>query len=150
MALNGPLDPETRDNLNRSHAASKVKILLYFQNLPDVNHAFRTSYSRSMICWYAQLMISIPRPILYFQDLARLESGNQTSFNQPFDLCSAVEEAAYSYRHEAERRNIGFNLDVVRCPHMVVGDAKKIRTVVQNLTANARKYLFSSLPYILT
>ncbi|TFK40714.1 hypothetical protein BDQ12DRAFT_697388 [Crucibulum laeve] len=106
MALNGPLDLETRDNLSRSHAASK-SLLFTINDLLD---------------------------------LTRLESGNETSFNEPFDLHFAIEDATLLYRKEAERRDIKFNLELNDSPITVVGDAKKIRTVVQNLTANALKY----------
>ncbi|KAJ7043873.1 phytochrome-like protein [Mycena alexandri] len=106
MALNGPLDDETRDNLNRSHAASK-SLLFTINDLLD---------------------------------LTRLESGNETSFNEPFDLQDAIEDATHLYRKEAQRRSIEFKMDLERSPKTVVGDSKKIRTVVQNLTANALKY----------
>ncbi|KAF8158228.1 hypothetical protein B0H34DRAFT_446175 [Crassisporium funariophilum] len=106
MALNGPLDNETRDNLSRSHAASK-SLLFTINDLLD---------------------------------LTRLESGNETSFNEPFDLHFTIEEATHLYKKEAERRNIKFTLDLAESPTIVVGDAKKIRTVVQNLTANSLKY----------
>ena len=43
------------------------------------------------------------------------------------------------YRNEAARRGLKFDVDISRCPKTVVGDARKIRTVVANLTANARK-----------
>lgn len=55
-----------------------------------------------------------------------------------------IEEATHSYRTEARRRNIGFKLSVVQIPKNVIGDAKKIRTVVSNLTANARMSSFAS------
>ncbi|TDL22224.1 hypothetical protein BD410DRAFT_788955 [Rickenella mellea] len=106
MALNGPLDNETRENLSRSHTASK-SLLFTINDLLD---------------------------------LTKLESGKETSFNEPFDLQVAIEEAVNLYRNEATRRNLEFNLDLVKCPKMVIGDAKKIRTVVANLTANAVKY----------
>jgi len=106
MALNGPLDDETRDNLNRSHAASK-SLLFTINDLLD---------------------------------LTRLESGNETSFNEPFDLQDAIEDATHLYRKEAQRRNISFKMQLEQSPKTVVGDAKKIRTVVQNLTANSLKY----------
>ncbi|KAF5362908.1 hypothetical protein D9758_007118 [Tetrapyrgos nigripes] len=106
MALNGPLDFETRHNLSQSHAASK-SLLFTINDLLD---------------------------------LTRLESGNETSFNEPFDLCDAIRDAASLYQNEASRRNILFDLDVSESPKIVVGDSKKIRTVVQNLTANALKY----------
>ncbi|KAJ7081401.1 hypothetical protein B0H15DRAFT_913009 [Mycena belliarum] len=109
MALNGPLDDETRDNLNRSHAASK-SLLFTINDLLD---------------------------------LTRLESGNETSFNEPFDLPDAIEDATHLYRKEAQRRKIAFKMELAQSPKIVVGDAKKIRTVVQNLTANALKYTTS-------
>ncbi|KAF7299237.1 ATP-binding cassette transporter [Mycena indigotica] len=106
LALNGQLDDETRDNLNRSHAASK-SLLFTINDLLD---------------------------------LTRLESGNETSFNEPFDLQFTIEDATHLYRKEAQRRNLDFRLDLDQSPKTVVGDAKKIRTVVQNLTANSLKY----------
>ncbi|EPQ54663.1 hypothetical protein GLOTRDRAFT_116494 [Gloeophyllum trabeum ATCC 11539] len=108
MALNGPLDLETRDNLSRSHAASK-SLLLTINDLLD---------------------------------LTRLESGNETSFSEPFNIRAAIEEAVQLYRNEASRRNIDFILEIDLSEHqtMVVGDAKKIKSAVANLTANALKF----------
>ncbi len=106
LAMNGPLDMETRENLSRSHAASK-SLLFTINDLLD---------------------------------LTRLESGNETSFNEPFDLHQSIEEATQLYRNEARRRGLVFDLDLTTCPRRVVGDARKIRTLVANLTANALKY----------
>ncbi|KAK0487234.1 phytochrome-like protein [Armillaria novae-zelandiae] len=106
MAMNGPLDKETRDNLSQSHFASK-NLLFTINDLLD---------------------------------LTRLESGNETSFNQTFNLPAAVEEAISPYRSEAQRQSIDFILDISESPKEVIGDARKIKTVVQNLTANALKY----------
>ncbi|KAF7981483.1 hypothetical protein HWV62_33533 [Athelia sp. TMB] len=103
MALDGPLDVETRDNLNMSHAASK-SLLFTINDLLD---------------------------------LTRLESGHETSLNESFDLKDAIEEATRVYKNEASRRNIEFTLDVSNSPGMVIGDIKKIKTVVANLTANS-------------
>ncbi|KAF9651648.1 hypothetical protein BDM02DRAFT_3090893 [Thelephora ganbajun] len=105
LALNGPLDRETRENLNQSHAASK-SLLFTINDLLD---------------------------------LTRLESGQDTSFNEPFDLHHTIEEATHIYRNEARRRNLQFAFEVSG-PRVVVGDSRKIRTVVANLTANALKY----------
>ncbi|KAK7056633.1 hypothetical protein VNI00_002350 [Paramarasmius palmivorus] len=106
MALNGPLDGETRDNLSHSYNASK-SLLFTINDLLD---------------------------------LTRLESGNETSFNEPFDLRHAIEDSTYLYRKEAARRKLSFKLETENAPKMVIGDARKIKTVVQNLTANALKY----------
>ena len=106
------------------------------------------------------------------QDLARLESGGETSFNEPFNLRETITDAIQLYkyvlfpfslflldfsdpgpiylcgwnRNEAKRRNIDFDLDLSGSPHVVIGDAKKIRTVVANLTANAGK-CFTPRPF---
>ncbi|KAH9950617.1 hypothetical protein B0H21DRAFT_686389 [Amylocystis lapponica] len=73
-------------------------------------------------------------------DLTRLESGNETSFSEVFDLHRAICDATLLYRNEAARRGLGFRLDLAGCPKFVIGDTRKIRTVVANLTANALKY----------
>ncbi|TRM64908.1 hypothetical protein BD626DRAFT_454990 [Schizophyllum amplum] len=106
LALNGHLDGETRDNLSRSHAASK-SLLFTINDLLD---------------------------------LTRLEIGGETAFNEPFDLQAEIIDATRIYRNEAERRKLTFMIDVTSGPSKVVGDAKKIKTVVQNLSANALKY----------
>ncbi|KAF4605638.1 Light-sensor Protein kinase [Pleurotus pulmonarius] len=106
MAMNGQLDVETRDNLRRSHAASK-SLLFTINDLLD---------------------------------LTRLESGNETSFHEVFNLSEVVKDAAHLYSKEAERRGIAFAVDVSECPTFVIGDAKKVKTVIQNLTANALKF----------
>ncbi|KAG5648399.1 hypothetical protein DXG03_004973 [Asterophora parasitica] len=106
MALDGPLENDARENLSRSHTASK-SLLFTINDLLD---------------------------------LTRLESGKETSFNEPFDLPETIKKATHLYRKEAERRHVEFQLDLDGSPRMVVGDATKIRTVVQNLTANSLKY----------
>ncbi|KZV68824.1 hypothetical protein PENSPDRAFT_686959 [Peniophora sp. CONT] len=73
-------------------------------------------------------------------DLTRLESGNETSFNEPFDLPGTIADATNLYKTEALRRGLKFELDTVGAPRIVVGDPSKIRTVVANLTANSLKY----------
>ncbi|KAI0248306.1 hypothetical protein BJV78DRAFT_1131762 [Lactifluus subvellereus] len=73
-------------------------------------------------------------------DLTRLESGNKTTFNEPFDLQSIIIEATNMYKHEAQRKGLDFELDISGSPRMVVGGSSKIKTLVANLTANALKY----------
>ncbi|GJJ15639.1 hypothetical protein Clacol_009917 [Clathrus columnatus] len=106
LALNGALDNETRENLTRSHTASK-SLLFTINDLLD---------------------------------LTRLESGGETSFNEPFDLHACVDEAVHLYKIEAGRRGLTFQVTSADSPRFVIGDAKKIRTVLGNLVANALKY----------
>jgi signal transduction histidine kinase len=68
-----------------------------------------------------------------------LETGNELAFNEPFNLKQAITDAAQLYINEASRRKLQFNLELSQCPDRVVGDSKKIQTVVANLTGNARK-----------
>lgn len=56
MALDGPLDGETRDNLSQSHAASKVLPQLY--RSPRCSCSFRACSSLSMTCWYTPNVFS--------------------------------------------------------------------------------------------
>jgi signal transduction histidine kinase len=63
-------------------------------------------------------------------------------FNEPFDLSTAVMEATDLYKHEAHRKSLRFEVDLAGDLRMVVGDSSKVRTVVANLTANARKEPF--------
>jgi signal transduction histidine kinase len=76
---------------------------------------------------------------LLLQDLTRVESGHETTFNEPFDLPSVIMEATNLYKHEAQRKGLDFEVDLAGDPRMVVGDSSKVRTLVANLTANARK-----------
>jgi signal transduction histidine kinase len=53
-------------------------------------------------------------------------------------LKAAITDAVQLYKSEAGRRDLAFNLNLAECPERVVGDCKKIQTVVANLTGNAR------------
>lgn len=72
------------------------------------------------------------------------------AFNEPFNLAENIQDAISIYRSEATRRHIRFEVDVDQCPDFVIGDRKKIRTVVQNLTANACMFLLLFLSLIST
>lgn len=91
-----------------------------------------------MTCWsVARSNYALAFIHFVLQDLTKLETGKETSFNEPFDLHTVIEDAVSLYRSEAVRRGLEFNVDASNGPRMVIGDAKKIRTVVANLTANA-------------
>lgn len=76
--------------------------------------------------------------------MTRAESGHQTTFHEPFDLPSVIIEATDLYKHEAKRNGLDFELNLAGDPRMIIGDSSKVRTVVANLTANARKRPFLS------
>jgi signal transduction histidine kinase len=76
-----------------------------------------------------------------------VESGKEVSFTEPFDLRSAIEECVRIYHDEAKRRGIDFVLEVGDAPRGVIGDVNKMKTVVANLTANART-LHVCMPFL--
>ena len=74
-------------------------------------------------------------------DLTKIETGNETAFNDPFDLRIAVQDAIRLYENEAKRRDLDFRVIIDdSLPKSVIGDARKIKTVIANLIANSVKY----------
>ncbi|KFY51143.1 hypothetical protein V497_09333 [Pseudogymnoascus sp. VKM F-4516 (FW-969)] len=107
IALEGTLDQETRDNLAKSHSASKS--LIYVIN---------------------DLL-----------DLTKSEEGKDLMKYELFDLPDTVREAADSFRGDAKRRGIGYEVVVYpEIPQFVYGDSRRIRQAVVNITANAMQH----------
>lgn len=74
-------------------------------------------------------------------DLTRIETGNETAFNDPFDLRQAVHDAVRLYENECKRRGLDFRVIIPDdLPAAVIGDSRKVRTVVSNLVANSVKF----------
>ncbi|KAI9759244.1 MAG: Light-sensor Protein kinase [Chaenotheca gracillima] len=104
IALEGSLDHETRENLARSHSASKS--LIYVIN---------------------DLL-----------DLTKTEEGGELNKDEPFDLPSTVREATDMFAGDAKRKQIDFEVfENPGLPRMVIGDSRRVRQIVSNVTANA-------------
>lgn len=74
-------------------------------------------------------------------DLTRIETGNETAFNDPFDIRQSIADAIRLYQTEASRRQLEFIVNMAdNLPQFVIGDSRKIKTVVSNLVANAIKF----------
>ena len=74
-------------------------------------------------------------------DLTRIETGNETAFNDPFDLRQSINDAVRLYQTESARRGLDFRVNVCQdLPQHVIGDSRKIKTVISNLVANSVKY----------
>ncbi len=104
IALEGTLDTETRDNLSKSHSASKS--LIYVIN---------------------DLL-----------DLTKTEEGGELIKDEVFDLKSTLAEATDPYKGDAKRKNIEY--EVIKwpgLPHAVLGDQRRVRQAISNVTANA-------------
>lgn len=104
IALEGSLDQETRDNLARSHSASKS--LIYVIN---------------------DLL-----------DLTKTEEGQELIKDEIFDLPACIKEATESFKKDAERKGIRYEvIEHDGLPKFVYGDQRRVRQAVANVTANA-------------
>lgn len=104
IALEGTLDQETRDNLAKSHSASKS--LIYVIN---------------------DLL-----------DLTKTEEGGELVKDEAFELSATLLEATDMFRGDARRKQIGYEVtEHPGLPHTVIGDQRKVRQAITNVTANA-------------
>lgn len=104
IALEGSLDQETRDNLSKSHSASKS--LIYVIN---------------------DLL-----------DLTKTEEGGHLVKDEIFDLRDVLREATEMFAGDARRKNIAYDVtDHPGLPAQVVGDSRRVRQAISNVTANA-------------
>ncbi|KAI9733885.1 MAG: Light-sensor Protein kinase [Cirrosporium novae-zelandiae] len=104
IAMEGSLDHETRENLAKSHSASKS--LIYVIN---------------------DLL-----------DLTKAEEGHSLLKVEKFDLFETIREATDPFKGDARRKNIDF--EVIQhpgLPQYVLGDQRRIRQTLSNVTANA-------------
>lgn len=104
IALEGAIDQETRDNLSRSHSASKS--LVYVIN---------------------DLL-----------DLTKTEEGHELIKDEVFDLPATVKDATDSFTGDAKRKQIEYAVvEHPGVPQFVVGDQRRVRQAISNVTANA-------------
>lgn len=104
IALEGSLDQETRDNLSKSHSASKS--LIYVIN---------------------DLL-----------DLTKTEEGGELVKDEVFQLGPTLTEATDLFNGDARRKNITYNvIERPGLPKHVIGDQRRIRQAITNVTANA-------------
>lgn len=104
IALEGSLDHETRENLAKSHSASKS--LIYVIN---------------------DLL-----------DLTKTEEDVELIKGEVFDLHTTLLEATDSFKSDAKRKNIDYEvIEHPGLPQNVVGDQRRVRQAITNITANA-------------
>jgi CheY-like chemotaxis protein len=110
IALEGSLDQETRENLAKSHSASKS--LIYVIN---------------------DLL-----------DLTKAEEGQELIQDAVFDLPATLHEAIDSFRGEAKRKGLEYEvIEHPGVPKFVHGDQRRVRQAVTNITANAIQHTVS-------
>ena len=110
IALEGAIDQETRENLAKSHSASKS--LIYVIN---------------------DLL-----------DLTKTEEGHNLIQDEIFDLPATFGEATGQFVGDAKRKRIDYEVNTHQgVPHLVVGDQRRIRQIISNVTANAIQHTSS-------
>jgi len=104
IALEGNLDQEARDNLSKSHSASK-SLIYVINNLLD---------------------------------LTNIEDGQALIEDEVFDLLATVREATDSFQGDAKRKGLAYEIvEHPGVPKYVLGDQRRMRQVIANVTANA-------------
>ncbi|KAL8808569.1 MAG: hypothetical protein Q9223_007247 [Gallowayella weberi] len=110
IALEGAIDSDTRENLAKSHSASKS--LIYVIN---------------------DLL-----------DLTKTEEGQNLIKDDIFDFPSTVKEAADAFLGDAKRKQIKYEVvENEGVPQKVVGDQRRVRQAISNVTANAIQHTSS-------
>src|SRR5262249_56173140 len=74
-------------------------------------------------------------------DLSKIESGTVTVDAQEVFLTNLIDAVGRPFRHEADTRNLSFELEVD--PHLgrsIVTDSKRLQQVLINLLSNAFKF----------
>ncbi|WP_457353123.1 ATP-binding protein [Sphingomonas sp. UYP23] len=73
-------------------------------------------------------------------DVAKMETGNLTLEDVPYDLKATLREVSRLWEEQARAKGLTFVLDLDECPDHVVGDAARVRQIAFNLLSNALKF----------
>ena len=73
-------------------------------------------------------------------DVAKMETGNLTVEDAPFDLEATVDGSIKLWEDQARAKGVAFVRDTDDCPGMICGDAARVRQIMFNLLANALKF----------
>lgn len=74
-------------------------------------------------------------------DFAKLDAGTLKLVQASFDLRVLIEDAVNNFKHQAQSKGIDIIMDYnPAVPHLLQGDAKRIRQIIVNLLGNAIKF----------
>lgn len=73
-------------------------------------------------------------------DVAKMETGNLTIEQAPFDLRATLTDLSRMWQEQAQAKGLAFSLDLAECPQWITGDAARLRQVAFNLLSNALKF----------
>jgi len=102
----------------------------------DLPHKTEEAFAR--IHSSATLLLRLVNDIL---DLSKLESGKMEITAEEYDLSSLINDSAQLHTLHLDHKNIKFELHIDdQLPSRLIGDALRIRQIINNLTSNAFKY----------
>jgi HAMP domain-containing protein/CheY-like chemotaxis protein/signal transduction histidine kinase len=73
-------------------------------------------------------------------DLSKIESGTVTVDAQEVFLTNLIEATARPFRHEADNRNLDFDVEIDPSLRSITTDSKRLQQVLKNLLSNAFKF----------
>jgi PAS domain S-box-containing protein len=74
-------------------------------------------------------------------DISKIESGKMELFQDDFDLYAILNDTHDMFNHPALQKGIRFNVSYsTGVPHIIYGDAKRLRQILINLLSNAMKF----------
>jgi CheY-like chemotaxis protein/signal transduction histidine kinase/HAMP domain-containing protein len=73
-------------------------------------------------------------------DLSKIESGTVTVEAEEIGLSLLEESVTRPFRHEAEQRNLSFNIEIDPDLRSITTDSKRLQQVLKNLLSNAIKF----------
>ena len=86
----------------------------------------------------AEHLLSLVNDVL---QVSKLESGRPAGAEEPFDLCSALEDCVTVLSFQAEERGIRLELEEPRLRHSrVIGDPLHLKQILMSVIDNALKY----------
>lgn len=73
-------------------------------------------------------------------DLSKIDAGRLELDMQTIQLATVYEDVFLDLKHQSEQRGLVLHVDMPEDIHDIIGDAKRIRQIITNLTSNAVKF----------
>ena len=140
LALTSKYKSEFLANMSHELRTPLNSILILGQQLadnPDRNLSDRqVEYART-IHGAGSDLLNLISDIL---DLSKIESGTVSVEAEEVGFRLLEESVARTFRHEAERRNLSFSVEIDRDLRSITTNSKRLQQVLKNLLSNAIKF----------